>query len=162
MIEREMEYRGSKSVTDSNKPTNQEPDIVKEQRVDGSWYKRNYFVFKVYSNGCRKILSSQNPFLAKIYTGFSRSLTTGISSISIKKQTLHPYFVTGFSDGESYFSISLIKSSKMNTGLTVNLQFGMKLHKKDKHLLELIQAFFMYIGSITLHGKDGFNLEFHI
>jgi hypothetical protein len=36
MIEREMEYRGSKSVTDSNKPTNQEPDIVKEQRVDGS------------------------------------------------------------------------------------------------------------------------------
>jgi hypothetical protein len=24
---------------------------VKEQRVDGSWYKRNTFVSKVYSNG---------------------------------------------------------------------------------------------------------------
>ena len=90
MIEREMEYRGSKSVTDSNKPTNQEPDIVKEQRVDGSWYKRNYFVFKVYSNGCWKILSNQNPFLANIYTDFSTSLKRGISSISIKKPTLHP------------------------------------------------------------------------
>jgi hypothetical protein len=58
MIEREMDNRGSKS------------DIymsVKEQRVDGSWYKRNSFVFKVYSNGFRKILSNQNPFLANIY-----------------------------------------------------------------------------------------------
>jgi len=88
MIEREMDNRGSKSDSYIS---------VKEQRVDGSWYKRNSFVFKVYSNGCRKILSSQNPFLANIYTGFRRSLKRGISSISIKKRTLHPYFVTGFS-----------------------------------------------------------------
>jgi hypothetical protein len=47
-------------------------------------------VFKVYSNGCRKILSNQNPFLANIYTDFSTSLKRGISSISIKKPTLHP------------------------------------------------------------------------
>jgi len=140
MIEKEMDNRGSKSDSSLS---------VKEQRVDGSWYKRNSFVFKVYSNGCRKILSSQNPFLANIYTGFSRSLTRGISSISIKKPTLHPYFVTGFSDGESYFSISLNRFSKMNTGWIVNLQFGIKLHKKDRYLLELIQAFFMDIGSIS-------------
>ena len=91
---------------------------------------------KVYSNGYQKILSNQNPFLANIYIDFSRNLKRGISSISIKKPTLHPYFVTGFSDGESYFSISLIKSSNMNTGWIVNLQFGIKLHKKDRYLLE--------------------------
>jgi hypothetical protein len=62
------------------------------------------------------MLSSQNPFLANIYIGFISNLTRGISSISIQKPTLHPYFVTGFSDGESYFSISLNRSSKMNTG----------------------------------------------
>jgi len=89
MIEKEMDNRGSKS--DSSL-------FVKEQRVDGSWYKRNSFVFKVYSNGYRKILSSQNPFLANTYTGFSKSLTRGISSISNQKPTLHPYFVTGFSN----------------------------------------------------------------
>ena len=94
MIEKEMDNRGSKSAIKA----------VKEQRVDGSWYKRNSFVFKVYSNGCQKTLSSQNPFLANIYTGFSRSLTRGISSISIKKPTLHPYFVTGFPDGELFFN----------------------------------------------------------
>ena len=65
MIEKEMDNRGSKSDSYTS---------VKEQRVDGSWYKKNSFVFKVYSNGYRKILSSQNPFLANIYTGFSRSM----------------------------------------------------------------------------------------
>jgi hypothetical protein len=94
MIEKEMDNRGSKSDNFIS---------VKEQRVDGSWYKRNSFVSKVYSNGHRKMLSSQNPFLANIYIGFSSNLTRGISSISIQKPTLHPYFATGFSDGESYF-----------------------------------------------------------
>nr|YP_009445563.1 LAGLIDADG endonuclease [Bipolaris cookei]ATV95723.1 LAGLIDADG endonuclease [Bipolaris cookei] len=155
MIEREMGNRGSKSVVGLNKPTSHKPSTVKDKRVDGSWYKRNSLVFKIYSNGYRKILSNQNPFLAYIYTGFSRSLKKGFSSISIKKPTLHPYFVTGFSDGESYFSISLNKSSKMNTGWIVNLQFGIKIHKKDRYLLESIQAFFMGIGSISSHGNDG-------
>ena len=114
MIEKEMDDRGSKS--------DKEALSVKEQRVDGSWYKKNSFVFKVYSNGCRKILSSQNPFLTNIYIGFSKSLTR---AISIKKSILYPCFLfTGFSDGESYFSISLDRSSKMNTGWIVNLQFG--------------------------------------
>ena len=154
-VEREMGNRGSKPVVGLNKPTSHKPSTVKDKRVDGSWYKRNSLVFKIYSNGYRKILSNQNPFLAYIYTGFSRSLKRGFSSISIKKPTLHPYFVTGFSDGESYFSISLNKSSKMNTGWIVNLQFGIKIHKKDRYLLESIQAFFMGIGSISSHGNDG-------
>jgi len=37
MIEREMEYRGSKSMTDYFSPTSQRSVIVKEQRVDGSY-----------------------------------------------------------------------------------------------------------------------------
>ena len=53
MIEKEMDNRGSKSDISLS---------VKEQRVDGSWYKRNSFVFKVYSNGFRKKLSNKSPF----------------------------------------------------------------------------------------------------
>ena len=113
--ENEMDNRGSKS-TFYYSSTYHRYNVVKEQRVDASWYKRNPFMSKVYSNGCGNILSSQNPFLKKIYTGFSSNLTREMSSISIKKPGLHPYFVTGFSDGESYFSISLIGSSKMSTG----------------------------------------------
>ena len=56
MNESEMGYRGSKSVLDSN--------IVKEQRVDGSWSIKaitKKSALKVYSNGFRKKLSNQNP-----------------------------------------------------------------------------------------------------
>ena len=82
-----MDNRGSKSDTNIS---------VKEQRVDASWYKSNPFMSKVYSNGYGNRLSSQNPFLTKIYTGFSSNLTRGMSSLSIQKPVLHPYFVTGF------------------------------------------------------------------
>ena len=56
MSENKMGYRGSKSLLDISK--------VKEQRVDDSWFIKKLKInkFKVYSNGFREILSSQNPF----------------------------------------------------------------------------------------------------
>jgi hypothetical protein len=77
MIEKEMDNRGSKSDSFI---------FVKEQRVDGSWCKRNSFVSKVYSNGHRKRLSSQNPFLPNIYIGFSNNLKRGISYIPLQSR----------------------------------------------------------------------------
>ncbi len=66
MIEREKEYRGSKSVTGLNTPASHKPGIVKEQRVDGSWcvslthlrctlmgFERNYQI-KILSNQIRQ------------------------------------------------------------------------------------------------------------
>ena len=126
---------------------------VKEQRVDGSWHEKNSLVSKVYSNGFRKKLSNQIPFLANIFKGFRCNFIRSISSISVRELKLHPYFVTGFSDGESYFSISIIRSTKMNISWTVSLQFGISLHKKDQYLLELIQIFFGGVGTIASHGK---------
>lgn len=41
--------------------------LGKEQRVYGSWGKRNPLSFKIYSNEFRKKLSNQNPFLANIF-----------------------------------------------------------------------------------------------
>jgi hypothetical protein len=38
MKETEMGYRGSKSITDFFIPASHKSVIVKEQRVDGSWY----------------------------------------------------------------------------------------------------------------------------
>jgi len=143
--EKIMGYRGSKSDFPLTS--------VKEQRVDGSWRKRNSLSFKVYSNGFRKKLSSQNPFLANIFRGFSINFVRNVSTLPVRQLKLHPYFVTGFCDGESYFSISISKSSKMKTGWIVNLQFGISLHKKDLNILELIQTFFGGVGTITSHGK---------
>jgi hypothetical protein len=69
-----------------------------------------------------------------------------------EQNNLHPFFITGFSDGESYFSINIVKSPKMKLGWTVYLQLGIKLHIKDSQVLKLIQAYFN-VGNITL-GKE--------
>lgn len=74
--------------------------------------------------------------------------------MSSKQPILHPYFVTGFSDAESYFYIGINRSTKMNTGWSVNLQFGINLHKKDRYLLELIKAILNGVGNIFSQEKE--------
>ena len=46
--------------------------------------------------------------------------------------TKNPYFVTGFVEGEACFSITIIKSSKMKLGWSVELKFS--LNYKDPYL----------------------------
>lgn len=54
---------------------------------------------------------------------------------------LNPQFVTGFSDGEAYFSI---RKTNRSTGWAVSPEFGIHLHTRDLPLLHKIQgeAFF--------------------
>jgi hypothetical protein len=75
-----MEYRGSKSIiifiTHCLKII-----IVKEQRVDGSYHSDvNNHVIKVYSNGSRKRLSNQNPFLINNFYICNHQMFTGVSN----------------------------------------------------------------------------------
>ena len=66
---------------------------------------------------------------------------------------ISPYFITGFFDAESYFTVSIRRSSKMNTGWLVVIIFGINLHIKDRALLEQIKSFFG-VGKVTDRGKD--------
>nr|YP_010743645.1 hypothetical protein QAZ32_mgp48 [Diaporthe sojae]WET30391.1 hypothetical protein [Diaporthe sojae] len=176
MNESEMGNRGSKS----NKGNTL---FVKEQRVDGSWHSN---VFKVYSNGFRKKLSSQNPFLENNkFTGYtfykdraSLCLTSKFKfrdNISLfpnkglrflttsSANTLSGWWVSGFTDAEGCFRISILKNknysgnpwlpslysgnSQENLGLnnkilplSVRLYFQIGLHIKDEAILILIQS----------------------
>lgn len=87
-----------------------------------------------------------------LYNGHTIKIKYSSISKLNKKINLHPFFITGFSDGESYFSINIVKSSRMKLGWTVYLQFGIRLHIKDNQLLNLIQGYFN-VGNITL-GKE--------
>jgi hypothetical protein len=69
---------------------------------------------------------------------------------------LHPYFATGFVDGEVCFVFKIIKRSKMNTGYEIQLCFEITNHSKDLSLLENIKSYFGGIGSITKEGKNTF------
>ena len=144
--------------------------FVKEQRVDGSWYKNKNmtFVFKVYSNGFRKKLSSQNPFLVnnKSFTlnavncldlkGFNlpghrwiKNLFPYSIRINISNNTSKPEFflskwsISGFTDAEGCFRISILKNANKGEraiSFKVRLYFQIGLHRKDEAILELIKT----------------------
>ena len=56
---------------------------------------------------------------------------------------MNPWFVTGFTDAEGCFNLSIYKSSQLKLGWQVILKFIIKLHIKD---LDLLQMFKFYFG----------------
>lgn len=66
---------------------------------------------------------------------------------------LNPWFVTGFTDAEGCFSISIIKDPRYKAGYRVEALYSVTLHKKDVIILELIQAFFGNAGKINFETK---------
>jgi hypothetical protein len=56
--------------------------------------------------------------------------------------TLKPYYVTGFSDGEASFHISVLKNKAYKIGYHVLPIFTIQLHIKDLLLLEQIKDYF--------------------
>lgn len=67
------------------------------------------------------------------------------------KSGIYPYFVTGFTDGEGSFIISITKDSSCRQGFRVKAIFRINLHKEDLVLLKLIQSYFDGAGNI---GED--------
>ena len=63
---------------------------------------------------------------------------------------LNPYWVTGFSDAESTFSIEISKAENFLLGWKISPIFSIGLHSKDLALIEEIQSFFNGAGKIYL------------
>ena len=73
--------------------------------------------------------------------------------------SLHPWFITGFVDGEGSFMVSILKNPKVRSGWQIQSVFQIALHKKDIKLLKLIQAYFGGIGKIAKHGKYSYSYK---
>lgn len=74
-------------------------------------------------------------------------------STKINNDYLDPWFVTGFSDGEGCFNISITKSKSNIIGWQVQIRFIIELNIKDIDILYKIQNFFGGIGKITFTQK---------
>ena len=93
--------------------------------------------------------------LSKIKTDIGKRL---YSSKSIAKE-LNPNFVTGFSDGEGCFHVSIRKNNRIKLGWRVESRFQIGLHVKDKDILQEIQSYFG-VGSINwTHGANTIQLR---
>jgi LAGLIDADG endonuclease len=67
-----------------------------------------------------------------------------------KNNKLDPNWVTGFVDGKSCFTLSIVKNVRYNTGWVVQPCFQIKLHYRDEDLLLQIKSFFENTGKILL------------
>ena len=150
ILEKGMDYRGSKSITVQNNI------IVKEQRVDGNWWGINLPHIRCTLVGFERnypvrILSNQ------------MNITRNYSTLSAEPANLKldPWFVTGFTDGEGSFMLSIIKDSKYKLGWRVACIFAISLSKVDLYLLNNIQKFFG-VGNIIRMGKDMESIQYRV
>jgi cytochrome c oxidase subunit 3 len=87
-------------------------------------------------------------------TGF-HGLTRKKSGVKHKRffttnlDKLSPHWVTGFSDGESTFSLRITKNSSRRVGWRIIPIFAIELHKRDIKLLEKIKDFFQ-VGVVSI------------
>lgn len=79
-----------------------------------------------------------------------------------KVQTLHPYNVTGYFDGEGCFNVSIYKNIRMKIGYSVTFSVEMKQHFHSMHILKLIKKYFSDKGSISFSNKNKSVMRFKI
>ena len=162
ILEREMGYRGSKSTLYKLNLISQKYNVVKEQRVKGSWL--------------GKFTNNNLPHLRCILTDFERNYQVKIPSTQILiisrcysttkcnnrleiKYNIDPNFITGFTDAEGCFTLSITKSNQVRSGWAIKLRFQINLRKKDLQILEWIQSYFCG-GHISKTGSDSYQLRF--
>jgi hypothetical protein len=80
---------------------------------------------------------------------------------SERKIVLNPSFISGFSDAEGSFVVTILKNPRYKIGWNVQARFQIKLHEKDRVLLLLIQKYFENIGYISKI-NDRFTVEFRV
>lgn len=68
---------------------------------------------------------------------------------------LDSMWVTGFSDGESSFSVSVSRNKFSKCGIKFIPAFAIELHAKDLNLLYNIQKFFQGVGKIRIIKSKG-------
>ena len=96
-----------------------------------------------------------------LFTSFSTYSTSHKPNPSNKNSYyLHPYYITGFADGEGCFTTSIFKDSRRLTGWQVKPVFKINLHKRDLKILEAIQRT-LGVGKIY-HCTGGNAVEYRV
>lgn len=148
MRENKMDNRGSKSAIWNI-------IVVKEQRVDGSWFIKSSLI------NLRCILqgSERNRVIKlgfNMQQGWNSYIKNPSKQFDLKKFStyrstiVNPGVWSGLIDGEGSFSIIISKSKIRTLGWRAELKFQLGLHTKDLNLLCLLQQHLGGIGSIHL------------
>nr|YP_009663730.1 hypothetical protein [Dactylella tenuis]QCW06867.1 hypothetical protein [Dactylella tenuis] len=147
IYENKMDNRVSKSKFSEDRRVQWVYKFVKEQRVYGSYinllrctlmsFEKNYHK-KIPLNQINKCL-------------FSTISNIINNNVTLSKNKLNPWFLTGFSDAESSFSILIQPRYDSKTKWRVKAIFAISLNKKDIEILESI-CFSFGVGQIYHSG----------
>lgn len=77
-----------------------------------------------------------------------------INNTNVKSNFTEPYWVTGFSDAESYFSVRVSKDASRLLGVKISPVYGIELHARDIKTLHTIRRFFK-AGSVAIRVRKG-------
>ena len=69
---------------------------------------------------------------------------------STQNSALDPWFITGFTDAEGCFRVSVILDKSSRIGFSVKICYNITLHSRDTFVLEQIKAYFVGIGNISV------------
>ena len=117
----------------------------------------SYFPFETYNSKysdhqTQLALNNLNKIAFRTKRLFSSQVTPQ-SCIEKPSSEINPWFISGFTDGEGSFSMSIVANQKSKTGWVVQLVYKIALSKKDLFLLENIKNFFN-VGKIYKHGAE--------
>jgi len=146
ICENKMDNRGSKSAILNS-------IIVKEQRVDGSWFIKSHLM----NLRCTLQGSERNKDLKlgfNIQQGWNSYIKSPSKQFGLKNFSTYSFTIvnpgvwSGLIDGEGSFTIVIDKNKVRKLGWRVQLKFQIGLHTKDLNLLCLLQQYLGGIGSI--------------
>lgn len=148
MSENKMDNRGSKS-------TILKSIVVKEQRVDGSWFIKSHLMnLRCTLQGFERNRDIKLGFnMQHCWNSYIKnpSKQFDLKRFSTCSSTIvNPGVWSGLIDGEGSFSIIVDKNKVRKLGWRVQLKFQIGLHTKDLNLLCLLQEHLGGIGSIHL------------
>lgn len=148
MSENKMDNRGSKSAILKS-------FVVKEQRVDGSWFIKSHLMNLRYTlQGFEKNRAIKLGF--NMQQGWNSYIKIPSKQFDLKKFStcsstiVNPGVWSGLIDGEGSFSIIVDRNKARKLGWRVQLKFQIGLHTKDLNLLYLLKQHLGGIGSIHL------------
>jgi hypothetical protein len=95
-------------------------------------------------------------FNTRAYSIFTNNLTIP----KFNNDKLKPYFITGFSDGEFNFHVSVLPRSENKDKIRTRVIFQIVLHLQEYPLLLSIQAYFNGVGSVYKNIKT--NKAFYV
>lgn len=89
-----------------------------------------------------KIINSTSTLFINTNLKNKAFYSTTTRSLNILEKELSPYWVTGFADAESSFSLKISKKSTSRSGWHVIPEFRIELHSRDILLLRKIHSYF--------------------